>query len=157
MSENSAGATKAGRMDPKIITVWALVAVMLGGILVTYNYLLRNRLEAHSSRPALIGRLEKDLAAVNRTGEEVNLGSLKGKVWVAGYLFTDCPKQCIGVAVKMAELHERFGENERFHLVSFSVNPAGDTPEKMDAFVKAHGIDAENWWFLTGDEEIIRD
>lgn len=144
-------------MNSKAITVWVLIAFMLGGVLVTYNYLLRNRFEYHSERPAFKGKLEKDLTALNRTGREVTLGSLRGKVWVAGYLFTDCPKQCIGVARKMAELQERFGQNERFHLVSFSVNPAGDTPGKMNAFVKAHGIDAANWWFLTGDEKTIRD
>ena len=143
--------------DRKIVTVWALVIVMLLGVVVTYNYLLRNRFEYVSERPAFKGKLEKDLVALNRTGKEVALGSLRGKVWVASYLFTDCPKQCIGVARKMAELQERFGENELFHLVSFSVNPAGDTPEKMNAFVKAHGIDSENWWFLTGDEKKIRD
>ena len=157
MSEQTTEPVKTKGMDPRIITVWVLVAFMLGGILVTYNYLLRNRLEAHSSRPAMLGRLERDLDAVNRTGEEVKLGDLKGKVWVAAYLFTDCPKQCIGVAAKMAQLQEKFGENVNFHLVSFSVNPNGDTPEKMDAFVRAHGIDSENWWFLTGDEAIMRD
>lgn len=147
----------AKRIDPKVITVWAIVIIMLSGILVTYNYVLRNRMEYHSERPAFMGKLEKDLTALNRTGEKVSLGTLRDKIWVAGNLFTDCPKQCIGVAQKMAELQKKFGKDDRFHLVSISVNPAGDTPEKMDAFVKAHGIDAPNWWFLTGDEEEIRD
>ena len=40
--------------------------------------------------------------------------------------------------------------------MSISLNPEGDTPEKMDAFVKKSGVDAKNWWFLTGDEEKIR-
>jgi cytochrome oxidase Cu insertion factor (SCO1/SenC/PrrC family) len=37
------------------------------------------------------------------------------------------------------------------------VNPAEDTPEEMDRWIRENGFDAPNWWFLTGDEETIRD
>jgi len=61
------------------------------------------------------------------------------------------------MAAIMKSLHEKFGGRDDFHLVSISLNPAGDTPEKMDAWVKARGIDVPNWWFLTGDEQKIRE
>ncbi len=145
------------RFKSKAVTAWGLVIVMLCGVLVTYNYMLRNRMEHRNERPAFVGKLEKDLEAVNRTGETVKLSMLRGKVWVAGYLFTECPNSCIGAAGEMVELQREFGEDERFRLVSFSVNPEGDTPEKMNAFVAAHGIDVPGWWFLTGDKTSIRD
>ena len=56
----------------------------------------------------------------------------------------------------MADLNKIYGDRPDFQLVSISLNPAGDTPEKMDAFVKTNGVDVDNWWFLTGDEEKIR-
>lgn len=145
----------------KIITWWASIAgviivIVLGSTLVTRSYLERRHMEIRNWRPPQIARLEDNLEAVNRTGETVNLGQLEGKVYITGYQYTDCPAGCLGMAAIMKILLSEFGNDPRFHLVSVSVNPAGDTPEKMDAWVKDKGIDSPKWWFLTGDEAIIR-
>ena len=142
-------------MNPKFVTLAAIGALLLGGILVAYNYHLRNVRERYVAAPPKLGELMQYLEATNRTGEEVSLEQLNGKVWLCSYIFTDCPSQCLGVAAEMKNVYEEFGENERFHLVSVSVNPSGDTPEKMDAFVKRNGVDVPQWWFLTGDDERI--
>jgi protein SCO1/2 len=142
-------------MNPKLVTLAAIGALLLGGILVAYNYHLRNVRERYVAAPPKLGELMQYLEATNRTGEQVSLEQLKGKVWLCSYIFTDCPSQCLGVAAEMKNVYEEFGENERFHLVSVSVNPSGDTPEKMDAFVKRNGVDVPQWWFLTGDDERI--
>jgi len=42
------------------------------------------------------------------------------------------------------------------HLVSFSVDPAHDTPAVLAAYAKQHGADPATWTFLTGDGEAIR-
>jgi protein SCO1/2 len=42
------------------------------------------------------------------------------------------------------------------HLVSFSVDPAHDTPPVLAAYAKEHGADPSRWTFLTGDGEAIR-
>lgn len=150
-----ARAGSASGLNPKLVTVAAIVALMLGGILVAYNYHLRNVRERYVAAPPKIGELMAYLEATNRTGEDVSLEALKGKVWLCSYIFTDCPAQCLGIAAEMKRVYEEFGNNDRFHLVSVSVNPEGDTPEKMDAFVKQHGVDVPQWWFLTGNEERI--
>lgn len=107
-------------------------------------------------RPGKIGRLEEDLVAINRDGKTVNLGMLEGKVYVVGHQYTDCPGGCLGMAEVMKELLEKYKDEPRFHLVSISANPADDTPEKMDAWVKDKGVESDKWWFLTGDEKVIR-
>jgi protein SCO1/2 len=104
-------------------------------------------------RPPHIARLETDLDAINRDGKKVSLGQLRDKVYVAGYQYTDCPAGCLGLAAIMKMLEEEFGADPQFRLVSISVNPAGDTPGKMDAWVKEKGVDSPDWWFLTGDPE----
>ena len=53
----------------------------------------------------------------------------------------------------MKMLETEFGDDPQFRLVSISVKPEGDTPEKMDAWVKEKGVDSPDWWFLTGDPE----
>ena len=42
-------------------------------------------------------------------------------------------------------------------LVSFSVDPENDTPEKLRAYASAAGADEKKWLFLTGQKtEIVR-
>jgi len=130
--------------------------IITGSVFVTRSYRNRMIYEAKNYRLPYIGKLEKDLEAINRDGKTVHLADLKGKIYVAGYLYTDCPSGCLGLAAYMAELSKVFGERSDFQLVSISLNPSGDTPEKMNAFVKSSGVDPENWWFLTGDEDVIR-
>lgn len=140
----------------KLITWWGSIAgvcliIVLGSVFITRAYLIRRGYEIENYRPPHIARLETDLNAVNRDGEKVSLGQLRGKVYVVGYQYTDCPAGCLGLAAVMKGLEAEFGSDPRFRLVSISVNPAGDTPEKMDAWVKEKGIDSPDWWFLTGD------
>lgn len=132
------------------------LVIIMGSVFVTRSYMKRMRYEAEHPRLPFMSKLEKDLKGVNRDGKDIHLAQLKGKVWVAGYLYTDCPSACLGLAAYMADLNKVYGEQDDFQLVSISLNPKGDTPEKMDAFVKKNGVDADNWWFLSGDEEEIR-
>jgi len=140
---------------------WATIigiclVIIMGSVFVTRSYMKRRNYEAEHPRLPYLSKLEKDLKGLNRDGKEIHLAELKGKVWVAGYLYTDCPSACLGLAAYMANLNKGYGTRSDFQLVSISLNPKGDTPEKMDAFVKENGVDADNWWFLSGDEEEIR-
>lgn len=149
-------------MRAKLIAWWGSIigvclVIALGSIFVTRAYLARRGYEMENWRPPMIARLETDLSAVNRDGKEVTLGQLRGKVYVAGYQYTDCPAGCLGLAAVMKALEAEFGEDPRFRLVSISVNPEGDTPAKMDAWVKERGIDSPDWWFLTGKPQEFAD
>ena len=118
-------------------TIAGICAIIIGGsFFITRAYLANHRENQKNWRPGKIGRLEEDLTAINRDGREVSLSELRGKVYVVGYQYTDCPGGCLGMAAVMKELYEIHGNDPKFHLVSFSVNPKGDTPEKMDAWVK---------------------
>lgn len=145
----------------KLIAWWgSIIGVCLiiafGSIFVTRAYLIRRGYEMENWRPPHIARLETDLNAINRTGETVSLGELRGKVYVVGYQYTDCPAGCLGLAAFMKTLEAEFGNDPQFRLVSISVNPEGDTPEKMDTWVREKGVDSEDWWFLTGDPDEFR-
>jgi protein SCO1/2 len=144
-----------------VVLWWATIAgictiILTGSVFVTLNYRKLRADQAAHPRPGFLSKLI-DFQAVNRDGKPVSFGQLEGKIWVAGYQYTDCPGGCLGMAAIMKTLHEKFGQRPDFHLVSISLNPAGDTPEKMDTWVKDKGVEAPNWWFLTGDEQRIRD
>lgn len=145
----------------KLIAWWGSIAgvcaiILFGSTFVTRSYLKRYNYEMENWRPPYLAKLEEDLNGINRDGKEAQLSDLEGKVWVAGYNYTDCPAGCLGMAAVMKGLHDQFASREDFHLVSISVNPEGDTPEKMDAWVVDKGVASPKWWFLTGDVERIR-
>ncbi len=144
----------------KLIAWWGTIfgicfIIIFGSIFVTRAYLIRRDYEEKNWRPPHVAKLETDLNAINRDGKEVSLGMLRHKVYVAGYQYTDCPAGCLGMASMMKILEEKFGDNPVFKLVSISVNPKDDTPEKMDAWVKDKGVESDDWWFLTGDPDTI--
>lgn len=132
------------------------LVILFGSVFVTSSYRKKREQEINDPRPGYLSKLT-DFRAINRDGQEVSLSQLEGKIWVAGYQYTDCPSGCLGMASVMETLHEQYGSQDDFHLVSISLNPAEDSPEKLNAWVKEHGVDVPKWWFLTGDEQYIRD
>ena len=60
---------------------------------------------------------------------------------------------CVANSQNLRKVHDEFGEDPRFHMVSFSVNSKGDTADKVAAFMDKQGIDKPNWWYLTAEDD----
>lgn len=87
---------------------------------------------------------------------EVTLSTLKGRVWVAAFMFTRCPTVCPEITRRMKRVQDRAKEQAvDLHLVSFSVDPEHDTPEVLTRYAAEYGADLRSWTFLTGDYETI--
>lgn len=87
----------------------------------------------------------------NQDGKAVSLESLKGQVWVADFIFTNCETICPPMTSHMAELQKQMEEeNLQARIVSFSVDPDNDTPEKLKKFAANYPLSFQNWDFLTG-------
>jgi protein SCO1/2 len=93
---------------------------------------------------------------------ERSVGSdeLRGKVVVANFIYTNCPDVCPLLSVQMKTLQERLRHEgllgSRVQLLSFTVDPARDTPTVLRAYAEQHRADPDAWRFLTGPEEVIR-
>ncbi len=59
------------------------------------------------------------------------------------------------ITTQMANLQRRI-DDERFRLVSFSVDPERDTPDVLRRYATTYGADLERWVFLTGDRDAMR-
>lgn len=90
----------------------------------------------------------------NQDGETVSLDDLKGKVWVADFIFTNCETVCPPMTAHMTKLQEKANEaGVEVEFVSFSVDPEVDTPEKLKAFASNYSLSFDNWHFLTGYDQ----
>ena len=93
----------------------------------------------------------------NSDGNTVTLDSLKGKVWVADFIFTTCTMACPMMTGNMNIVHKKFKKNDNVRLVSISVYPEYDTPEVLKNYASQYDADTEKWLFLTGKEDAVKD
>ncbi|WP_235616070.1 SCO family protein [Metasolibacillus fluoroglycofenilyticus] len=99
----------------------------------------------------------KEFIFTNQENQEFGLADLKGKIWVADFVFTNCATVCLPMMANMTELQEKLHEeNLDVELVSFSVDPEIDTPEVLKEYALSYGADLTSWNLLTGySQEII--
>ncbi len=87
----------------------------------------------------------------DQDGRPFGSQDLKGYVWMAGFIFTRCPTVCPAITATMAKIqHRARGIEQGFRLVSFSVDPGHDTPEKLAEFGRRFRVSPRMWKLLTG-------
>jgi protein SCO1/2 len=96
-----------------------------------------------------------DFTLTDSHGKTVCRDDLKGKVWIAHFFFTECAAGCSQTTDNMAHLQEQLADCPGVVLVSFTVNPAADTPERLRAYAEQRRADPRRWLFLTGDESLM--
>ena len=94
----------------------------------------------------------------DQLGKPFGLEDLKGKVWVANFIFTRCPSTCPAQTSELAKLGKewlKLPQAKEIALVSITVDPETDTPETLENYALGHtgGIGGEDWKFLTGERE----
>ena len=99
-----------------------------------------------------------DVELINQNGERVRLQSdlIKGRVAALSFIFTSCPTICNTIGVNLGQLRKELGASlERdIALISISVDPATDTPEKLKTWGKSFGAGA-GWTLLTWDKDLV--
>ncbi|OEH94254.1 cytochrome c oxidase assembly protein [Bacillus solimangrovi] len=94
----------------------------------------------------------EDFTYTNQANNPVSLEDLKGTVWLADFIFTNCDTVCPPMTANMNKLQVKLKEEgmEDVRIVSFSVDPEVDTPQMLQEFGDKFGVDYSNWDFLTG-------
>jgi protein SCO1/2/putative membrane protein len=96
-----------------------------------------------------------DFTLTERNGTVMRRDDLLGKVWVVNFFFTNCQGDCPKTTGSMARLQERLAGWRDVTLVSLTVYPMQDTPERLRAYAADWKADAERWLFLTGPEDAV--
>lgn len=127
--------------------VWSVTAA---GALVLAVLVARARLlPAEPELPSLFPVATFTLT--DQDGRPFASSALRGKVWVAAFLFTHCPDVCPLLATKVANLERRLHDEPRVRFVSFSMDPEHDDPPALRRFALEHHADLSRWTLLTGD------
>jgi protein SCO1/2 len=133
------------------LTLWALVALaVLGGV-------IGRTVSGHPTAPRTplpVRGAVPTFSLTDQDGHAISHEALVGHVWIADFIFTSCPGQCLLMTDQFNALQRTFAGAEGLRFVSFSVDPSHDTPEVLAAYATRHGADPR-WRLLTGEREAI--
>lgn len=96
-----------------------------------------------------------EFTLVERSGNNLALADMRGKVWIADFIYTTCTDTCPMQSAAMARLQDTFDNHSEVRFVSFSVDPERDTPGALSSYADRFKASRERWLFLTGDKEQI--
>src|SRR5207237_235111 len=94
-------------------------------------------------------------ALTERSGKTVTDQDLKGKVWIASFVFTRCTGPCPQVTATIARLQSELAGEPDVRFVTFTVDPGRDDLATLRQYAAHFKADPERWLFLTGDEAAI--
>jgi protein SCO1/2 len=114
---------------------------------------LRSVVPAPLPPPPVLGTVP-DFRLVDQSGAPFAPERLAGRVWIADFVFTRCPDVCPRMTERLVKVQRTLGG--RVDLVSVSVDPEYDTPERLAAFARANGAESPRWHFLTGDSRHVQ-
>lgn len=143
--------TMIGRRNGGSNLVVALaIAVLAAGIAFV---VLATRVPSAPDLPALWPAPE--FALVDQHGDTVRTDDLTGSPWIASFIFTNCTGVCPTISARMARLRDSLAVDgllgRSVRLVSFTVDPARDTPAVLLDYAERYGGSSPSeWTFLTG-------
>jgi protein SCO1/2 len=104
-----------------------------------------------------------DFSLVERSGKNISLIDLTGKIWIADFIYTNCPDTCPLQSANMAALQKDFLKEKDpilsllkdIRFVSISIDPERDTSLVLTQYAERYGADPNQWFFLTGEKGAI--
>lgn len=131
----------------------ALLAVLLAAVTAGCGSRARPNL-AGTAWPA--DAPAHDFALRDQDGRPVRLSSERGRFVVVAFLYTRCPDVCPLVAAQLNSALRGLGRlRDDVRVLAVSVDPRGDTPRAVRAFVRGHRLLAQ-FRYLTGTRAVLR-
>jgi len=95
-------------------------------------------------------------ALTDQTGATITDDALRGHLTIVNFIFTRCTTACPISSMKMSHLQDATADVANdIKLVSFSVDPAYDTPERLADYAKRFGAIDARWRFVTGPVDAV--
>ncbi|WP_255493510.1 SCO family protein [Myroides sp. WP-1] len=91
----------------------------------------------------------------NQDSLVVNNQTLKGKVYIADFIFLQCPTICPKMNTEMKRVYDTYSHVEEVVFVSHTIDPKNDSIPVLKAYSESLGVNPTKWYFLHGDEAEI--
>jgi len=104
-----------------------------------------------SQSPATITKF----SLVNQAKKPITEAAFDGHPSLVNFFFASCPSVCPLLMNKMQSFKRALTAAPNLRLYSFTVTPNEDSPEKLQAYGKAHKLNLAQWDLLTGSRDAI--
>ncbi|HYR22020.1 MAG TPA: SCO family protein [Chthoniobacterales bacterium] len=151
----NATTTAVDQTSARPARLWKATLIAIPIITLAFLLWLR-QLEVNALRQRTVSSYGSvpEFVLVNQDGKNFGSAQLRGKIWIADFIFTTCPGPCPMISSRMSELQKPL-EKTDVHLVSFSVDPAKDTPQVLRGYAEKLQAEPGRWDFLTGPQSTI--
>jgi protein SCO1/2 len=143
------------------ILLWSMLGIVLVGVVgigvwsLVWDAPIKQLSSGLSAAHLPVYGAVPDFALIDQNGHPVGKSDLDGKVWIASFLFTNCPDECPLLTAEMARLQSDTAHIADLRLVSISVDPDRDTPAVLSQYAERFNANPGRWLFLTGDKRAI--
>ena len=151
----NATTTTLDRPSSRTATAWKTTLIAIPIVTLALLLWLR-QLEVNALRQRTVSSYGTvpEFVLLNQDGKNFGSAQLRGKIWIADFIYTTCPGPCPMISSRMSELQKPL-EKSDVHLVSFSVDPEKDTPQVLRGYAEKLQADPARWDFLTGPKSAI--
>jgi protein SCO1 len=101
-------------------------------------------------------KLAPPLALHNYLGQPVNIDSYRGKAVLVTFLYTNCPDICPLITSNLRVMLNELGRvrDSKVQVIAVSVDPRGDTPKAVAAFLARHGMTGRMQYLIGSRKEL---
>ena len=138
------------------LLIWGLMGLFILGFMALRMTSSDRASSENAEALPVLGQVP-DFSLTERSGKTVSGADLRGKLYVADFIFTSCSSVCPMMTMKMSGLEASLRDLSDLRFVSFTVDPVRDTPAKLKAYAAIYTKEENKWFFLTGPKaEIYR-
>jgi protein SCO1/2 len=137
-----------------VVSCFAVGVVLLAWFFLASCVRVEAKLDEYGTVP--------DFTLTDQTGAPFSSATaLHGVDWIADFIYTSCPGPCPRMSSQMHQVQKGLADVEgassgKIRLVSFTVDPAHDTPPVLAEYARHFGAKPGIWFFLTGPEDTLQ-
>lgn len=162
-----AGGRSGSGLSPRVLLALVAIVAIAGGVALLST--------GGAGRPSVDGaqgvksaryaglllnppKPEAPLQLRNYRGEAVNIRAYRGKAVLVTFLYTHCPDVCPLIASTLGAALDAMGRAQasKVQLIAVSVDPRGDTPQAVAAFLARHGVTGRMQYLIGSAHELAR-
>jgi len=132
--------------------LWGMIVLAMVGIVVAKVFSPKQQQSATDVKELFA---VPDIRLTDQDGKPFSTEQLRGRPWIADFIFTSCAGSCPIMTHQMTELQKKTPID--VNLVSFTVDPEHDTPPILRAYGEGNHADFSRWHFLTGTKKDMGD
>ena len=156
----------SGGLSPRTVLTLIVILVIAGGVAVltmgngskhpTIGNIHTAKSASYDGSVLAPSSAAPPLSLRNYKGEMVNINQYRGKAVLVTFLYTHCPDVCPLITSNLRVAQNLMGQavSSKAQVIAVSVDPRGDNPKTVAAFLAAHGMTGRMKYLIGSAHEL---